>query len=189
MLKVLESESQLAALIAHEVAHVIGRHASRGQHSINQQKLLAAVVLNVAAMAVDAPQTPEVDSLSDSLWSRSKSRELEFEADAEAMLILAAASYDPVALPSLLELLGTSPSESGRTGVRWTDSHPLIPERLEACDATIAHLTKERGTIAVSADLRQYAAVIAAATKASDMLSSEDTDRAAPGDILTGAHP
>jgi predicted Zn-dependent protease len=107
------SEDMLAAVIAHELAHVTLRH---GINIINETKLeneLSALADWAAGTAASrSAEAARASSFRDSitktvdiLLRSGYSQTQEFEADLEAVVILARAGYDPNALMEMLKVL------------------------------------------------------------------------------------
>jgi predicted Zn-dependent protease len=125
----------LAAVIAHELAHIMLRH---GIKMINETKLeneLSAIAdwaANTAAsQSAEAARaagfrdsiTKTVDILMRSGYSQTQ----EFEADLEAVVMLARAGYDPSALMDMLKVL-QSVKGSERSG--FYSTHPSPEQRI-----------------------------------------------------------
>jgi len=107
------TEDMLAAVIAHELAHIILKHSV---NMINEVKItddMMAVANRAANTAasnmVNAGQLlyfrEAVTKSIDTLMKNGYSQTQEFNADLEAMVILAYAGYDPTALIDMLKIL------------------------------------------------------------------------------------
>jgi len=133
------SEDMLAAVIAHELAHIVLRH---GINIINETKVeneLSAVADWAASTA--ARQSPEAaraatfrDSITrnvDILMRSGYSQTQEFEADLEAVVMLAKAGYDPNAIKDMLKVL-----QSVRTSATggFYSTHPSPEQRIANVD-------------------------------------------------------
>jgi predicted Zn-dependent protease len=134
------SEDMLAAVIAHELAHIMLRH---GIKIINEMKLeneLSAIADWAASTA--ASQSAEAaraasfrDSITktvDILMTSGYSQTQEFEADLEAMLLLAKTGYDPGALVDMLKVLQ---SARGMQNSGFYSTHPSPAQRIANVDA------------------------------------------------------
>jgi len=121
MIEMVTSEDMLAAVIAHELAHVMLRHSIT---IINQTRFetemsamadwaagAAARLSNSANQASDfrSSVTKTVDTLMRNGYSQTQ----EFEADIEAMAILSRAGYDQRALIELLRMLQRQGAQRG----------------------------------------------------------------------------
>jgi len=106
------SEDMLAAVIAHELAHVMLKHGT----SIIDDFALIDEAASMAEKARDLSGNTEaaarlmslrnsVSAVIDALFKNGYSQEQEFEADREAAALLAASGYSPGALVEMLRLL------------------------------------------------------------------------------------
>ena len=158
-----DSEDALAAVIAHEVAHVQLGHsvsaikASRVRSAVSSTTKAVAVtsiaVANERAGVKLSNKQMEkvmeaVDTFSDmsnevvkTLVNTGFSKEQEFEADKNALYILQSAGYDPYAMLDMLEQIDESPSNSG-----WGSTHPSPKDRIKKVNKELASMAKA-GTI------------------------------------------
>ena len=145
-------ESELASVLAHEMGHVIARHAAVREEQAKQAALVGRVVSDVIS-------DPEVGALAlakSKLALASFSRAQEFEAAAIGIGIAARAGYDPYGavrfLSSMEHNSELKPQQSGGAidprAPDFLSSHPATPERIS--NAT--------------ANARQYSGPSAAAT-------------------------
>ena len=158
-----DSEDALAAVIAHEVAHVQLGHsvsaikASRVRSAVSSTSKAVAVtsiaVANERAGVKLSNKQMEkvmeaVDTFSDmsnevvkTLVNTGFSKEQEFEADKNALYILQSAGYDPYAMLDMLAQIDESPSNSG-----WGSTHPSPKDRIKKVNKELASMAKA-GTI------------------------------------------
>ncbi len=104
MLKQLKTESELAAVLAHEIAHVLKRHQLQSLAGDTAQT-------NLGAITVALPPA------------------LEFEADRMAVVVLARAGYDPSAYLSVLRRLQSDRSKDAGLAM-LSAVHPPFGERI-----------------------------------------------------------
>jgi predicted Zn-dependent protease len=130
LLNELRSEDELAALIAHEIAHVRHRHvaASLGRG------LAVALVLGVVSADAGAAAAQSTLGRAASLAMLGYSREQEAEADTEALRAVVALYGHAGGVIGLFDRLG---EVTGNTGpeLSWLRSHPLTDARLAAIEA------------------------------------------------------
>ena len=136
LLLAAESESELASVLAHEVAHVTQRHIARmlGQQQQMQLPMLAALAAAVllgrsrpdlAGGAVAAAQAGAVQS------QLSYSRDFEREADRVGFQALEAAGFDVNAMGTFFEKMGRgSRLADDGTVPGYLRTHPITVERI-----------------------------------------------------------
>ena len=123
MVNLAQNEEELAAVLAHEIAHISLRHAEKAIQSAN--KLALAGDVGSLAVSGDSGKTYEVFKKAvEFAMDRSFSQGDETAADAEAVAILANAGYRPQALLSVLERM----KDSGG----FLKKHPSNASRLTA---------------------------------------------------------
>jgi len=132
-IRLAKNEDQLAAVLAHEVAHVIRGHAigsikkSRWA-GVYKEALDSTVELdeqtlgNLTKVFDDA-----MDDMIDSVLVKGYSRDTEFEADRVGMEILAKAGYNPKALIAYLNNLARH-QDTGGGG--FSATHPKAADRI-----------------------------------------------------------
>lgn len=100
LITTLDGEAELASMMAHEIAHVAARHATRG---LTRKRILS--VATTAAMFAGPVGVilEDVSSLGGPLSSKKFDRDAEYEADLLGMEYAYAAGYDPEAFLSALE--------------------------------------------------------------------------------------
>ncbi|KAA1089236.1 hypothetical protein PGT21_011017 [Puccinia graminis f. sp. tritici] len=139
------SEEMAAAVIAHEVSHVVERHAVENLGF----SALSAVVFDAMrgvsyALTISFPLLSDglafcINYLNDVVVQKAYSRKLETEADELGLMIMARAGYNPGAAVKLWNLLNrleedqeTSHGSSGigwPETIPWTRTHPTCKDR------------------------------------------------------------
>lgn len=146
ILQRVTDEEELAAVLAHEIAHVTGRHGIRSLSRESLNGALQAAGLLVGSLNCDMVLQQAglvfaavVDELVDTLLEKGYSRELEFEADREAAVLLARAGLPPsgmgrvlIALDVMEEAPGGKPKAGG-----WFSTHPSASERLQKLNSNV----------------------------------------------------
>lgn len=143
LLKFVESESELAAVLSHELAHTYGHHAARAAIKQYHAKALAgAAVAAVSAKgAVAQTVTAVAGTLAVDIFSRAYSRFEESEADTYAAHILYNAGYNPTALSQMqLRMYQRNPKQP----IKFLSTHPPAPDRVEAVTAYLEAFSLER---------------------------------------------
>jgi predicted Zn-dependent protease len=129
-----QSESELAAVIAHEMAHVTQHHIGR---SINQQSGSTAVLIASLLIAVlaarNSPTAAEaaiVGGQAAMLQNQlNYSRDFEREADRVGLQILETGGFDPQAMPMFFERMRQAYHGEGDAPA-YLRTHPLTNERI-----------------------------------------------------------
>ncbi|WP_020393580.1 M48 family metalloprotease [Thiolinea disciformis] len=130
-----ESESELAGVLAHEMAHISQRHIDRLIAENRHAPVFLA--LGLLAGAVAASQSPEaaqaVVTGTAALQAHKQivfGHRAESEADRLGLRILAAAAYDPQALGQFLEKLDRNQTDVYGDIGQYLRTHPLNIDRL-----------------------------------------------------------
>jgi beta-barrel assembly-enhancing protease len=114
---------ETAFLLAHEMGHVLRGHA--------KDQMTASALLN----AVSA-RLPAAGQMLRQIVGKGYSRELELEADREAVRLAAAAGFDPrAALGALRRLAQVSPGNSGLA--EYLSTHPPWSERVRELERSM----------------------------------------------------
>lgn len=138
------SEDTLAAVIAHEVSHIQLQH---GLNAIkNNRKTQAALVTLASGASVAAGNynlSEVVDAFSDSIneiittmVTNGYSQTQEFEADTNAMKLLALAGYEPSSLIDVLRVL--EKTQSSHPG-GFNKTHPSPTQRIANAQKTVGN--------------------------------------------------
>ncbi|MFT0850494.1 M48 family metalloprotease [Achromobacter sp. F4_2707] len=143
------SESELASVVAHEIAHVLQRHIARGmtQRAQTNHAMMAALAGALLAALSGSPdlvmgvaafgQAAAVDR------QLGFSRQAEQEADRVGLTMMTRAGYDPAGMARMFELLSNaSRLNQGTGGNAYTSTHPLSVQRMS--DAQNRTLRAER---------------------------------------------
>jgi predicted Zn-dependent protease len=133
------SQSELAAVIAHEVAHVAARHGAR---NLQRQLRTGSLVGILYEMILGRePRILDQDALNlgGALWAASNSRAEESEADKLAVKYLIRTGLDPHGMVQLLRRLIVEEKSEGQAGaqIAWFASHPTTESRLRSAEREI----------------------------------------------------
>lgn len=131
-----QNEDEIAAVLAHELAHLSQRHFARQLDNNKRSKwtmgagLLASLAL-ISAGGADSGIAALLTTQAASLQSQlAFSRQNEQEADRVGMQTLAAANFDPVAMPRFFERLQKSTEHSGDAPPDYILTHPVTTTRI-----------------------------------------------------------
>src|SRR5664279_4960875 len=126
-------KAELASVLAHEMGHVIARHAAIREEQAKQAAIISQVVNDV----LSDPQTGALALAKSKLTLASFSRAQEFEADGIGVGISARAGFDPFGASRFLTDMQRNADikvAGGNTDPRALDflsSHPATPERVK----------------------------------------------------------
>ncbi|WP_020561004.1 M48 family metallopeptidase [Thiofilum flexile] len=138
----VRSESELAAVMAHEVAHITQRHTARQLQASKATPWITGLGLLAGAAASksnsDAAEALIVGTLATNMHQQlSYSRAHETEADRIGLRILAGAGFDPNTLADFLEQLERGQSSIYGDITKYLSTHPLGIERLSDVRSSI----------------------------------------------------
>jgi len=135
----MKNESELAGVLAHEVAHVDGRHLEKEVR--NKKATHWAVEEGTAKI----PAASELKNIANDLVANALTatygRDKEAEADKKGLDLATAAGYDPGGLRNFLQVLATAAADPAnqRTLGLWNNTtHPPFAERVANLDKLMA---------------------------------------------------
>jgi len=156
MVQETRTEAELAAIIAHEVAHIARRHATR---QMTRQQMFG--ILSLPLMFVGGPiafAAAEGVSFAYPFTMLKFSRNSESEADLVGLDYMVATGYDPTAAISLFERVASQENARMPGLRRLVSTHPLSADRLATISRAIAKLPpRDESVVSTS----QYDAVVA----------------------------
>jgi predicted Zn-dependent protease len=139
MLEQLSSEAQLAAVLAHETAHVTARHSAQAMSTQIGMDLALSVAGQKASRGAMG-----IASIGSQLLSLNYSREQEMEADTFGLDYMTRASYDPAAMIEVIEMLER---QNEVRPIEFFSSHPNPANRKD-------NVQKQMSTNIYPTDLR-----------------------------------
>lgn len=179
----LEDESQLAAVLAHEIVHAAARHSA---NQMTQGALLGigSQVVGVVARESDyAPLIALGTGVSAAAWQARYGRQHELESDRYGMEYMARAGYDPQGAVELQETfvrLNKNQNQDFLSGL--FASHPPSQERVEANRARAPTLSgnvrNQEGYRRATAQIRKDAEAYKLHEQAVKAAEAEDMARA-----------
>jgi predicted Zn-dependent protease len=145
LLGLVDTQDELASVLAHELTHVTQRHISC---SISKQEkqtplLLASMVLGVLAAKNNANVANAVIAGSQAVQIQSQlnySRDMEREADRIGFNLLQTAGFEPQGFVAMFKLLQQSARLSDSGSYPYLRTHPLNTERIGDMDARMQNL-------------------------------------------------
>jgi hypothetical protein len=139
MVEAASSESEVAGVMAHELAHVLLRHGTANA-SKAQGFQIGALAGAIAGAVIGGGWGQVIQQGSQfglGTWLMKYSREYEKQADLIGAQIMARAGYDPRALAHMFE---TIQKQGGRGGPEWLSSHPNPGNRTQYINQEAAQL-------------------------------------------------
>jgi predicted Zn-dependent protease len=131
LLRALRSEAQVAAVLGHEIGHVIARHSSeRLAKQQLTQGLLGALVVGTGDYTA-----AQIGQVVGGMINMKYGREDELESDALGIRIVAEAGYDPRAMIAVMETLAKA--SGGSRQPEFMSTHPAPENRAERIRAEI----------------------------------------------------
>lgn len=130
-----EVESELASVMAHEIAHVTQRHLYRAAEAAGRMSvptmaaMLAAILLGTQSPAMGQAAIMAIMG-SSVQFQIDFTRENEMEADRVGMQTLQEAKYDPRSMPTFFERLQQSSRYYGRDLPEFLRTHPVTASRI-----------------------------------------------------------
>jgi len=144
MIRLAESEDDLAAVLAHEISHIVLQH---GMKTIKSARITSSAVdlLKTSADALTEGQLAEltetfagsIEDMTQTLVTNGYSRATEREADAAAVSLLATVGYDPAGLVRVLTRMSEVMDPEGPD---FAKTHPDPLDRVEWVEAMIEEL-------------------------------------------------
>lgn len=134
----LETEGQLAGVLAHEIGHVVGRHGA--EHLAKQQ--LTAGLTGAAVIATADPNNPGASRTNAAvamavgqLVNMKYGRSDELESDRLGVRFMADAGYDPRAMMGVMKILHEA--AKGPKPPEFLSTHPSSENRLAEIESAI----------------------------------------------------
>jgi predicted Zn-dependent protease len=133
LIALTNDKAELASVLAHEMGHVIARHAQIRAEAARQ----AALVSHVFSDVVDDPQMSALALAKSKLTMASFSRAQEYEADGIGVGIAARAGFDPYGAARFLDDMQRNVDlklpggEPDPRAVDFLSAHPSTPDRIK----------------------------------------------------------
>ncbi|HIK14487.1 MAG TPA: M48 family metalloprotease [Leptolyngbyaceae cyanobacterium M33_DOE_097] len=142
LIKAADNEAQLASVMAHEIGHIVGRHA------VNQMKEQATVGLGAAAAGLNRNQAVALGV--ELALRRPHSRKAEYEADSLGLRMLANSGYAPSAMPAFMKKL-----VSASQPPTFLSTHPATTDRIARMNEMIPAARRDVGEGLDSSEYRR----------------------------------
>lgn len=157
MLRQLENEAQLAAVLAHEIIHVVQ------QHHLNaiKEHALRGALTETLFISADAYQgntqasnkqkqysqwAKQITGAAQDLYAKGLDRDDEFQADKLGLRLLARSGYDPFAYIDNLQVLAAISADDSSLALLYK-THPTPSSRLQSLSTEIDKISSMEGKL------------------------------------------
>jgi len=144
----VEDEAELAGVMAHEIAHVAARHATRQMTRANMLSLIS-LPLDLAGGGIVGQAVQLAVGFAKPMEMLKFSRGFEAEADYLGLEYLYAAGYDPQAFISFLERASAEEKNIGKWSGLFS-THPLMTSRIKKGQNEITKILPQRDSYIVN---------------------------------------
>jgi Zn-dependent protease with chaperone function len=188
LLEAVDNESQLAGVLAHELAHVTGRHGNKLMRKatiasvIYQAAQIAAVILTGGAASIGMYYALQYGfyglGLVLSLDMLGVSREFELEADQLGVQYAWNAGFDPNGFIKFFDKMATK--EGYVNGLSWFRTHPPFYQRMVHSKREIMFLPAKEGLAENSPEFARMKEALQAVTAKAEQEDKERPSLLAP---------
>jgi hypothetical protein len=181
------TEDELAALMAHEIAHIVSRHATS---QLSRQLLVQAPLSIAAGLPTNDGWKEQLQRLGVTFGVRASflrySREQELEACLMAVQILAAGRFDPRALQAIFRKIVEAERLEGVVFPLFAYNHPMPETRWTDVDAEIGRLDLPRTNgVALRSEFRTFQTGL---SRVAEPVVNIETPLPAPNEIVPNVH-
>jgi predicted Zn-dependent protease len=142
MLKLTESEAELAFVLAHEIGHVAARHATR-EATRSQLLQIGQVPLSIFG-GLNGAAIRELAEPASRLGFLKGARDFESQADRLGVDYLDRSGYDPTASIDMFERIEATERKRSGPLARLYQDHPVTQSRIEATQKHLAEIAGKR---------------------------------------------
>ncbi len=143
LIRFLETDSELATVISHELAH-----NTRGHNKMAKKNAIAGgiggLLLDIAVAAVGVNTGGAFSKAGMNIGKSMYSKDMEREADYVGLYILALSGYDIDDAPNVFRRLGTANPNSIEG--KYAASHPSTPERYVNLEKTVEEILRKQSS-------------------------------------------
>ena len=126
LLGLLKSEHELAAVLGHEVGHVLARHSAE---QLAKQQLTQHLIGAVVVGSGGGYDTAQIAQMVGSLINMKHGREDELESDSLGLRLMREAGYDPRAMIGVMQAL--EKASGGSQQPEFASTHPSPANRIQ----------------------------------------------------------
>lgn len=132
----MADEADLAAVLAHEMAHVVGKHHLKAMQKSAQSGLLTRALATQVGSGAKGAVSEQLLLLGRDMYSRGLDQGDEFEADRVGVTYATAAGYDPYGLVAVLQQLASTTGNDPAFALTFS-THPATSARLDQLEAAM----------------------------------------------------
>ncbi len=175
-----DNESELAGVMAHEIAHVAARHAmeNQGKMTAINYGLLATIIFGGGIASTIAQNAGGISQMMSFLKF---SRNAENEADSLGVQYLYAAGYDPTGMATMFEKLNAKNKKKPGTLAKIFASHPQSIDRRDASLALVARFPEREEYVISTSEFDRTKAYLMRVSNARAGVTVDEADTADPG--------
>ncbi len=172
-----DDEAELAGVMAHEIAHVAARHATREQTRANYAQMATIPLIFVGNWGVYEAASLAIQ-IALPLTFMKFSRGFEAEADYLGLEYMYKAGYDPQAFISFFEKIKAQEKTKPGTLAKAFATHPQTPDRIEKSQEEIRNVLPARPEyILNTSEFNDVKARLASLENRKKMIQPEDVNK------------
>lgn len=174
-----DNESELAGVMAHEIAHVAARHAmeNQGKASAMNYGMLAGIIFGGGILS---SVLQNVGGIGGALAGLKFSRGAEEEADKLGVQYLYAAGYDPTSMSTMFEKLASKNKKKPGFAKKIFSTHPQSIERRDSSLALVARFPEQEEYVISTSEFQRVKAHLLRLTNSKALING-DLDEGEPG--------
>ena len=155
LIKRLTSEAELAAVLAHEIGHVVLKHQLQAIQSSLNSDAWSGIGKDLAGDAIgrrgrgdafglkSAAANAGVDAVKNGVFLRPLERGMEYDADRLAVVLATRSGYDSYGMVAVLQMLGQEKGDG--SGADVFSTHPAPSERMAELEKFVPSLSAPPG--------------------------------------------
>jgi predicted Zn-dependent protease len=134
LMAIVNSEGEMASVLAHELGHIVGDHSERQQ----KRSLFRNLGVLAVGLVTGSERLAQIAGQAAQLFTLRYSRKQEYQSDDLGIRYLNEAGYDPYAAADMLDALArqeqfivaTRTRDEARSIPEWARTHPLTENRI-----------------------------------------------------------
>src|SRR5271165_2268940 len=172
-----DGEAELAGVMAHEIAHVAARHATREMTRANYASMASIPLIFVGSWGVYEAASMALN-LALPLTFMKFSRGFESEADYLGLEYMYKAGYDPHAFISFFEKIKAQEKKKPGSLAKAFATHPQTPDRIEKSQQEIRNILPSRPEYIVNtSEFNDVKARLASLENRKKVIQAQDIDK------------